>query len=194
VCEGIPVSVDSARPETQRLALAEGASYLNGIRGFPDPSLYTELASAESRLVVMHSIQRTALATRVETAAASIQRQIDAFFKQRLAALQAAGIKRERIILDPGLGYFLGSNPQPSLRVLAHLAQLKERFGAPVLVSPSRKSFLRTITGRDLARIGPASLAAELYASAEGVDYVRTDDVAAISEALLVLDLIRRHA
>ena len=64
------------------------------------------------------------------------------------------------------------------------------RFGLPVLVSPSRKSFLRTLTGRGIADSGPASLAAELYAAWQGTDYIRTHDVAALHDALTVLDAI----
>jgi dihydropteroate synthase type 2 len=62
----------------------------------------------------------------------------------------------------------------------------------PVLVSPSRKSFLRAITGRSVAETGPATLAAELYAAWEGVDYVRTHDVRALHDALTVLDHLDR--
>ncbi|MQA88107.1 MAG: hypothetical protein GEV03_26685 [Streptosporangiales bacterium] len=91
------------------------------------------------------------------------------------------------------LGYLLGSTPEPSLAVLAGIRHLKARFGAPVLVSPSRKSFLRTLTGRDIADVGPASLAAELYAAWHGVDYIRTHDVAALHDALTVVDAIADH-
>ena len=76
------------------------------------------------------------------------------------------------------------------MAVVAGLGRLKARFGVPVLVSPSRKSFLRVLTGSDLAQIGPASLAAELYAASQGVDFIRTHDVAAIGDALTILDAL----
>jgi dihydropteroate synthase type 2 len=192
--EGIPVSVDSSLPETQRFALACGATYLNDIHGFRERDLYEELAAADCRLVVMHSIQTSGPATKVETDPATISASIDRFFSERLRALQEAGIEPERLILDPGLGYFLGANPEPSLTVMAGLPRLRSRFGLPVLVSPSRKSFLRNITGRDLLDIGPASLAAELYAASQGVDYIRTHDVAALRDALTVNDAISSQA
>ena len=109
---------------------------------------------------------------------------------QRLTALEDAGIDRDRLIIDPGMGYFLGSTPEPSLAVLAGLGKLKERFGVPVLISPSRKSFLRTLTGTDLDRIGPATLAAELHAASQGVDFIRTHDVAALNDALTVFSAL----
>jgi dihydropteroate synthase type 2 len=190
VAQDIPVSVDSFRPETQRFAIAHGAAYLNDIQGFPDPSRYRELAATDTRLVVMHSVQRRGPATRVPTAAETVWTGIVQFFHQRLTALQAAGIDRERLIIDPGLGYFLGQSPEPSVMALARLEALKSRFDVPVMVSPSRKSFLRTLTGRDLPRIGPATLAAELYAACQGVDFIRTHDVAAIGDALTVFQAL----
>ena len=102
------------------------------------------------------------------------------FFGERLAALERGGIARERLILDPGMGLFLSTRPEASLRVLAGLGRLKREFGLPVLVSVSRKSFLRAITGRPAAsEAGPATLAAELYAAAAGADFIRTHDPAA---------------
>lgn len=191
--EKIPVSVDSLLAETQRFAFAHGAAYLNDIQGFPDPGVRETLAAADCRLIVMHSVQRKGPATKVVTDPVVTWAGIERFFGERLDALQAAGIARERLVIDPGLGYFLGSNPEPSLTALAGIRRLKARFGVPVLVSPSRKSFLRTLTGRGIANIGPASLAAELYAFWQGVDYIRTHDIAALSDALAVVGAIADH-
>jgi dihydropteroate synthase type 2 len=180
------VSVDSYRPATQRFAAAHGATYLNDIQGFPDPDRYAELADTGCTLIVMHSVQRRGPATAVRTDAGEVQQGIERFFDERLTNLQAAGIHRDRLVLDPGLGHFLGSTPEPSLKVLANLSNLKARFDLPILVSPSRKSFLRTLTGTDLANIGPATLAAELYAAAQGADLIRTHDPAALTDALTI--------
>lgn len=186
VAAGVPVSVDSYHPETQLFAAAHGAAYLNDIQGFPSARHYAALAATGCRLVVMHSVQRRGPATRVATDPEQVLAGIERFFAERLAALEAAGIARDRLVIDPGLGYFLGSTAEPSLLALAGVRQLKARFDVPVLVSPSRKSFLRTLTGSDLARIGPATVAAELYAAQQGADYIRTHDVAAIRDALTV--------
>jgi dihydropteroate synthase type 2 len=192
--DGIPVSVDSFRSETLRFALAGGAACLNDIHGFGDPGLYPVLAASQCRLVVMHAVQAAGAATRVVTAPAAVWDGICRFFARRLAALQAAGIGRDRLVIDPGLGYFLGSTPGPSLTALAGIRELKDTFGVPVLVSPSRKSFLRVLTGRDIARSGAATLAAEVFAAWQGVDYIRTHDVAAARDALTVLSAITRQA
>jgi len=185
--DGIPWGVDSYHPETQRYAAARGAAYLNDIQGFPDPCRYDELAGLTCQLVMMHSVQRLGPATRVRTDALDIWSCIEEFFDERITALETAGIKRDRLILDPGLGYFLGSTPEPSLTVLGNLSRLKARYDLPVLISPSRKSFLRELTGTELAGIGPATVAAELHAVGQGADYVRTHDPAALADALLVL-------
>ena len=188
--DGIGVSVDSFHPETQRFAIARGADYLNDTHGFPHSGMYSALAASRCRLVVMHSVQRAGTATRIVTDPAATWAGIVRFFSERLTALQAAGISSDRLVIDPGLGYFLGSNPEPSLTALAGIAELKARFGVPVMVCPSRKSFLRTLTGKDIANIGPATLAAEIFAACQGADYIRTHDVAAIRDALTVLSYL----
>ena len=192
--DGVAVSVDTLHPQVQQFAMARGAAYLNDIQGFPEPDFYPALAASGCRLIVMHSVQPAGPATKVVTDPAGIWAHIGQFFTRRVAALHAAGIGRDRLIIDPGLGYFLGSNPEPSLTVLARIRHLKETFGLPVLVSPSRKSFLRTVTGKDTSQAGAATLAAEIYAASHGADYIRTHDVAAIRDALTVLDALIHHA
>jgi dihydropteroate synthase type 2 len=184
---GTPLAVDTCQPEVQRFALARGVDYLNDIRGFPDPGLYPELAAAPCRLVVMHSVQTQDRAQRLDLSADEVWQRIDRFFASRLERLEAAGIARERLILDPGMGFFLSTRPEASLRVLTGLGRLKRAAGLPVMVSVSRKSFLAAITGRQApAERGAATLAAELFAAAQGADYIRTHAPAALRDALAV--------
>jgi dihydropteroate synthase type 2 len=192
---GIAVSIDSFAPDVQRFALSRRVAYLNDIHGFADPTLYPALAAADCRLVVMHAVSARGRAEPVDLSAAAALRRIDEFFAARLAALEAAGIARERLIIDPGMGFFLSSRPAASLRVLARIAGLKRRFGLPVMVSVSRKSFLGAVVGRgDPTERGAATLAAELFAAAEGVDYIRTHDPAALVDGLRVFAALRREA
>jgi dihydropteroate synthase type 2 len=192
--DGIPVSVDSFLPETLRFAVSAGAAWLNDIHGFGDPGLYPLLAASECRLIVMHAVQAAGAATRMVTDASAVRDGMCRFFARRLAALEAAGIGRDRLVIDPGLGYFLGSTPGPSLAALAGIRELKAAFGVPVLVSPSRKSFLRALTGKDVTRSGPVTLAAEIFAAWQGADYIRTHDVAAARDAFTFLAAITREA
>ena len=192
--DGIPVWVDSFRPETQRFALSAGVPCLNDIHGFGDPDTYPALAASGCQLIVMHAVQATGPATRVVTDPAAVWDGTRRFFARRLAALREAGISEDRLIIDPGLGYFLGSTPGPSLKALGGIRELKAAFGVPVLVSPSRKSFLHALTGRDVTRSGPATLAAEIFAAWQGADYIRTHDVAAARDAFTVLAAIASEA
>ena len=131
---------------------------------FRSPSLDGLLAGARCGLVVMHSVQQHGPATRVDTDPDEVIRGIDAFFHERITRLVAAGVERSRIVLDPGMGFFLGRDPELSLRVLRGLPALRARFGLPVLVSVSRKSFLGQLTGRTVGERAAATLATELWA------------------------------
>ncbi len=113
--DGIPVSLDSYQPATQAYALSRGVAYLNDIRGFPDAAFYPQLAKSSAKLVVMHSVQ-DGQADRREAPAGDIMDHIAAFFDARIAALTGAGIKRNRLVLDPGMGFFLGLLPKPRSR------------------------------------------------------------------------------
>ena len=193
--DGAQISVDSFLPGVQRFALGHGVAFLNDIQGFPDPSLYPALAAASCRLVVMHAVQGRGRAQRLELSPGKVWDRIATFFTERIAALERAGVARERIIIDPGMGLFLSTRPEASLRVLTGLGRLKRDFGLPVLVSVSRKSFLRAITGRASAgETGAATLAAEIYAAEMGADYIRTHDPGALADALKVMAALRAEA
>jgi dihydropteroate synthase type 2 len=188
---GVPLAVDTTQPETQRFALARGVAYLNDIRGFPDPCVYPDLAAGQCRLVVMHAVESEGRAQPVALTADEVWRRIEAFFGERVARLERAGIARERLILDPGMGLFLSTRPEASLRVLTSLDCLRHAFGLPIMISVSRKSFLGAITGRAApAERGAASLAAELYAATNGADYIRTHEPAALRDALAVMEAL----
>jgi len=193
--DGTQISVDSFLPEVQRFAIERGAAVLNDIQGFPDPSFYSELAAANCRLVVMHAVQGRGRAQRMELDPDEVWDRIHYFFGKRLAALERGGVARERLILDPGMGFFLSNRPEASLRVLTGLELLKREFGLPVLISVSRKSFLRAITGRASALdLGAATLAAEIYAAEIGADYIRTHDPGALADALRVMAALHSEA
>ena len=187
--KGAALSIDSFEPSVQRWAMGEGVAYLNDIHGFAAPSLYPELAASPCKLIVMHAIQNEGAATRSDVPAEAIFDRATSFFEKRLDTLTRAGIAAHRLILDPGMGFFVGSDPENSLTLLRRLPDLKARFGLPLLVSVSRKSFLRKITGQS-DPAGPAvlaaGLAAELYAFLQGADYLRTHAPGPLKAALAV--------
>ena len=188
--KGLSLSIDSFALDVQRWALTQGVDYLNDIHGFSDPSLYPELAQSDGKLIVMHMVQPRGVAVRTEVPSSEIFDRITAFFDSRIAALTKAGVAPGRLILDPGMGQFLGTDPENSLIVLRRLPELKARYGLPLLVSLSRKGFLRKLTGRPVAEAGAASLAAELFAEAQGADYIRTHAPGPLRDGLKVLKTI----
>ncbi|HLQ36969.1 MAG TPA: dihydropteroate synthase [Planctomycetota bacterium] len=191
IADGAEVSIDTVKPPVMRAMVELGAQWLNDVSGFRDPEAVAVAAASRANLVVMFSRSKTTKATRENAPVDGLLAEQRAFFADRMAALQRAGVGRERIVLDPGMGFFLGSTPAPSLHVLEHLAELRD-LGQPLLVSVSRKSFLGAVTGRDVGARGAASLAAELWAVQQGADYVRTHDVEALRDALLVWRAVQR--
>ncbi len=187
---GASLSIDSFSNPVQRWALAQGVDYLNDIHGFADPSLYPDLAASRATLIVMHMVQEKGIATRADIPPDQIFDRILDFFDRRLEALTKAGIAPERLILDPGMGQFVGRDPENSLILLRRLPDLKARYGLKLLVSVSRKGFLRRLVNRPPDQSGPASLAAELFAEANGADYIRTHAPAPLRDGLKILKAI----
>ena len=188
---GASLSIDTFSLPVQRWALEQGVDYLNDIHGFADPALYPDLAASNAKLIVMHMVQQDGIATRTDIPAMEVFDRILTFFEKRLTALTQAGVAPERLILDPGMGFFLSTDPQASLMVLGRLPELAEAFGLPLLVSVSRKSFLKALARPD----GPAdaSVAAEMFAVAQGADYIRTHAPAPLREGLEVLESLENR-
>lgn len=182
----LPLSVDATRPEVLDWALDQGVGMVNDVRGFPDEATRERLGGSDALVVVVHSLLAEERATRDAATPEHVLDSIDRFFDERLEALVRAGVDESRLIVDPGMGFFLGSDPRSSVAVLRSIPRLRARFGRPVFVSVSRKSFLRTITGRDVDAAGAATLAAELHAARSGADYLRTHDVGALQDGLTI--------
>jgi dihydropteroate synthase type 2 len=191
---GAALSVDTHKPAVMRHVLAMGVAYINDVTALRDPEAVAAVRDSGARLIIMHSRASGARATREEADPATIVGEIIRFFERRIAALAAAGIARQRLILDPGMGFFLGSNPQASLAVLRDLDRLRG-LALPILISTSRKSFIGSVLGgaeapRPVAERGAGTLATELWAAQHGVAYIRTHDVRALRDALAMLAVI----
>jgi dihydropteroate synthase type 2 len=184
--DGRAISIDSFSPDVQRWASSQRVDYLNDIHGFPNAHIYPLLAESAAKLIVMHSAHPAGRAQKIDVPPNQIVDRVRRFFERRIADLETAGIQRSRLILDPGMGFFVGSNPETSLEVLRNLPALKSAFGLPLLTSVSRKSFLRAVTGCTVDKAGAATLAAELFAVEQGADYIRTHDPAGLRDALAI--------
>lgn len=189
-----PISIDATKKEVQRFALARGVAYLNDIKGFPDESIYPELARASAKLVVMHAITDTDKADRAAKTTQEVFESLYSFFEKRIPALEREGIARERMIIDPGMGFFLSSKSEPSYAVLEHLSEFKSHFDLPVMVSVSRKSFLRKGALPLSREVAAHTLELELTAAKQGVDYIRTHETQQLKKALEGQGLPRTEA
>ena len=179
---GVPISVDTYKPAVMRAALDVGADMINDIAGMASPASLAAVAGSDCAVCVMHmqgepgSMQRAPSYSDVVTDVADWL----AAAAQRCAA---AGIDRQRIVLDPGFGF--GKTLEHNLALFRALDR-DVWGGFPLLVGASRKSMLGEITGRPVAERQSASVAAALLAARRGADVLRVHDVAATRDALAV--------
>jgi dihydropteroate synthase len=179
---GVPVSIDTLKPEVAAWALDRGAAMINDVWGLQrDARLATLAAERQVPVVVMHNRDKA-------DPAIDILADIDSFFRRSLAVAERARIARERIVLDPGIGF--GKTLEQSMAAIAQLAHFK-CFGLPLLVGASRKRFISAVTPSEPAQRLGGSLAAHLLAVENGAAIVRVHDVAETVQALRVAAAIR---
>jgi dihydropteroate synthase type 2 len=188
--ERVRISVDTYKPLVMRAVLSLGAEIINDVTALRNPEAIAAVRASSARVILMHSTATSARAERRDTPTTEITAQILAFFRTRIAELESAGISRERLILDPGMGLFLGRDPAVSLAVLRDLDHIAA-LGLPLCVSTSRKSFIGAVLGtpanpRPVDQRGPGTLATELWAAQHGVEYIRTHDVRALQDMCMV--------
>ena len=187
VARGATISIDTCKPEVMRAMSGLGVHWLNDVHGFRSEASLAAAAQAPAavRFVVMYARNAGPRAQRQERECDGLLAELQAFAAERKAAFAAVGIGADRLVLDPGMGFFLGAQPGPSLHVLRHLPALVGG-DLPVLVSVSRKSFLGALTGQPVGGRGAATLAAELWAARAGAAWIRTHDVRALRDGWAV--------
>lgn len=179
---GVPVSIDTMKAEVASWALDLGAAIVNDVWGLQrDPDMARVIATGDAMTIIMHN--RTQADPAID-----IMADIETFFSRSLEIAGKAGTGRDRIILDPGIGF--GKTAEQSIAVLARLDRLSA-FGLPLLVGASRKRFIDWISPAEpQARLG-GSIAAHLIAAENGAAIIRTHDVAPTIQALRVAQAIR---
>lgn len=182
-----PVSVDTTKPAVMRAALARGAAMINDITALGAPGALEAVAASDAAVCLMH-MRGEPKTMQADPVYADVVAEVRDFLAARVAACEAAGIARERIAIDPGIGF--GKTLAHNLALTRHLEVLA-RIGVPVLAGWSRKSSLGRITGRPVEERLAASLAAALLAVQRGARIVRVHDVAATRDALAVLAAIQ---
>lgn len=188
--EGALVSVDTMKPEVMREALAAGAAIVNDVRALREPGALDAVAATSAGVCLMH-MQGEPRTMQAQPVYDDVVRDVRAFLVERAAACEAAGIARERIVVDPGIGF--GKTVLHNLALLRQLGDLAAT-GYPVLVGVSRKSTLGTLTGQAAADRLSGSVAAALAAVTRGARIVRVHDVRATVDALRVWHAIEGRA
>ena len=183
---GVPISVDTYKPTVMRAALANGASMINDIYALRKPGAMAVVADSNCAVCLMH-MQGTPLTMQEQPAYGDIVAEVQGFLRTRVSAALAAGITRDRLLLDPGLCF--GKTLQHNLELLRRFAELS-LDGLPLLAGVSRKSMLGTITGRPVEQRLAGSLAAAVLAAQRGARILRVHDVAETRDALAVWQAI----
>jgi dihydropteroate synthase len=180
-----PLSIDSYKSTVASRAVEIGAILVNDVWGLQkDPKMAGVIAETEAAVVIMHN--RTESDETVDIVA-----DIRRFFDRSLALAARAGIPRERIILDPGVGF--GKTARQNLEALARISDLKE-YGLPILVGASRKAFLGSLTGDGIEATLVGTVAVSLAAAAAGASLFRVHDVAEHVAAFRVFQTVRSNA
>jgi dihydropteroate synthase len=179
----VPISVDTTKPEVARLALEAGAEVINDVTAGSDPAILELVAAAGAGLILMH-MQGVPRTMQHDPRYEDVVEDIKLFLTERSLAAGQAGVQRDHIAVDPGIGF--GKNLQHNLDLIREIGSFRA-LGFPVVLGASRKKFLGTITGvdqpsqRDLASAVVAALAVE-----RGADVFRVHNVSACREAVAV--------
>ncbi len=184
----VPISVDTCRPEVARQALDNGAVIVNDITGLRDKKMLKTVSKYQAGVIIMHmqgSPKTMQDNPKYESLIDDIIDYLDASVKRALAA----GVAEDKIIVDPGLGF--GKTPEHNLEILKKLGEFRV-LGRPIMVGPSRKSFLGKILNAPVGNRVFGTVAACVLAAKNGARLFRVHDVKAVNEALKVFDAIEK--
>jgi dihydropteroate synthase len=182
---GVPISIDTSKAAVARAALAAGAELINDVTGMEgDPEMIGVALESNAGVCAMH-MQGTPQTMQDDPRYDNVVEEIFEYLRQRRDALLAAGIERERICLDPGVGF--GKTHQHNLTLMAHCGRFHE-LGAPVLVGHSRKGFLAKLLADKEADRDAATAGAALALAGQGIQVIRVHNVRMVREALLAFE------
>jgi dihydropteroate synthase len=182
---GLPavISIDTRKPEVMRAALGAGAQFVNDVAALRAPGAMAVIATGDAAVCLMHMQGEPGTMQR-EPRYADVVTEVKAFLAQRVHDCLAAGIARERIVIDPGFGF--GKTVQHNLQLLRELRQFAA-LGVPLLAGLSRKSMIGALTGRGPGERLAGSVALAVLAAQRGARILRAHDVAETADALTML-------
>ena len=181
------LSVDTTKAEVARRALDAGADIINDISSFKfDPDMMPLAAERETPVILMH-LKGNPKTMQDNPSYENLLEEVKSFFQERIDMAVSSGIKREKIIIDPGIGF--GKNFKDNLSLIRNLRYF-ENLGRPILVGHSRKSFIGKIVDQPPQDRLEGSLSAAVLSVSYGAHLIRVHDVAATKKAILVADAI----
>jgi dihydropteroate synthase len=178
----VPVSVDTSKPEVMRAAVAAGAQMINDVRALQMPGALEAAAATGAAVCLMH-MQGEPATMQADPRYGDVVAEVREFLARRVADCLAAGIPRERLCLDPGIGF--GKTPRHNLQLISRLREIGDGR-LPVLAGVSRKSLVGIITGRPPGDRLAGSVAFAALCVAHGAAIIRAHDVAATVDAVKV--------
>lgn len=184
---GVPLSIDTYKPEVMRAAIAAGADLVNDVRALQEPGALEIVADSDAGVCLMH-MQGTPQTMQLDPHYDDVVDEVCAFLAARLAVANAAGIASTRVLLDPGFGF--GKRTAHNLALLQALPVLGA-LGQPLLVGLSRKSVLGQLVGADVDSRIHASIAASVISVMKGANIVRVHDVKATADALKIVAAVQ---
>jgi dihydropteroate synthase len=179
----LPLSVDTCKAEVMREVIIAGADMINDINAFRAPGALEAVRDSECGLCIMH-MQATPETMQQQPHYDDVVVEVIDFLRERVEAMTAAGIARERICIDPGFGF--GKTVAHNVALLAGIGRMRTELGLPVLAGLSRKSMIGALTGRPVEQRLAGSLGGALAAVAHGARIVRVHDVAETVDAITV--------
>jgi dihydropteroate synthase len=186
---GVPVSVDTSKPEVMEAALEAGACMVNDVLALRAPGALEVVAASGAAVCLMH-MRGIPRSMQVDPRYGDVVLDVHHFLSERVAVCEAAGMDRARLVIDPGFGF--GKTLEHNLALLEGLDEFM-RDGLPVLVGLSRKSMIGQITGRPVGDRLAGSVALAALAVERGASIVRAHDVAATLDAIRIAAAVRRR-
>lgn len=183
----IPISIDTMKPQVAEAALKEGATFINDVTGFRHPEMISIAAKANVPVCVMHMLENPKTMQSNPQYEEGVIPHLIQWFKERVLQLTKAGIKKEKIFLDPGIGF--GKTVDDNLKILHNLQKFKA-MGFPVLIGLSRKSFMSKIINKPASETLATTLAMNTLALLGNVDIIRVHDVGEHRE---IADVLKRY-
>lgn len=177
----VPISIDTTKAAVARQALQAGATIVNDVSGLTfDPEMTPVCVASDCGVICMH-IRGTPQTMQQDPRYDDVVDDVAQHLAQRIDALVGSGIDRERIVIDPGIGF--GKTAKHNVEILANIARFRA-LGRPVLIGHSRKSFLKTLIGRPIDERLAGTIGVAIAAAMQSVDVLRVHDVAPVRDAL----------